>query len=70
MSQLNETLSAYVELKLYIPADVIEYFVRRRFDEQAKGCLCYECELTRALCLSVLAANERELRILEGITLQ
>ena len=44
-----------MELKIYIPVEVIEYFVRRRWEEQSKGCLCHECTLTKALCLAVLA---------------
>jgi hypothetical protein len=47
-----------MELKIYIPTEVIEYFIRRRFDEQKKGCLCHECTLTKALCLAVLKHDE------------
>ena len=62
-----------MELKIYIPTDVIEYFLRRRGVEQEKGCVCYECVLTKALCLGVLQQAKAaviELKRPPGVLLQ
>ena len=49
-----------MKISIQVNPLAIQYLIRRRYDEAADGCGCYECMLLRALVEGVLMLEETE----------
>ena len=49
-----------MRLMIEVEAAAVENLIHRKYEEAVKGCVCYDCQITKSILLAVLRLDEEE----------